>query len=113
MVIKIASAKAKGRALQQWVRDEILKVYKSLHQDDVKSTSMGAQGEDVQLSPAARKLFPYSVECKANKAFSIYKYYKQAKANCPKGVEPLLIIRGNNLKPLAIVSAEHFIKSTK
>lgn len=113
MPIKPQSAKAKGRALQQWVRDRILKVFKHLHQDDVRSTAMGQGGEDVQLSPAARKVFPYSVECKANKAFSVYKYYDQAKENCPKGAEPLVVIKGNNKKPLVLVNAEHFIKLTR
>ena len=64
MVIKPSSSKAKGRRLQQAVRDGILEAFPALEPDDVKSTSMGAGGEDVQLSPAARKLFPYQIECK-------------------------------------------------
>lgn len=107
--MSVASAKNKGRSLQKLVRDMILSTFKKLHPDDVKSTSMGAQGEDVQLSPAARKLFPFSIECKAYKSFAIYAHYEQAKANCPKGSEPLLIIKGNHKKPLAIVDAEWFI----
>ncbi len=62
--MKTSSCKAKGRNLQKWVRDLILESFPSLEADDVRSTSMGAGGEDVQLSPAARKLFPYSLECK-------------------------------------------------
>jgi hypothetical protein len=113
MSITVASRKGKGRALQQKVRDMILKVFKHLHPDDVKSTAMGQGGEDVQLSPAARKVFPYSIECKANKAFSVYKFYEQAQANCPKGSEPIVVIKGNHKKPLVLVNAEHFIKLTK
>jgi hypothetical protein len=71
---------------------------------------MGAGGEDVQLSPAARKLFPYSVECKAFKSFAIYKVMEQAKDNCPKGAEPLSIIKADRQKPLAVVDAEFFFK---
>lgn len=108
--MKSQSKKAKGRGLQQWVRDSILKVFKSLTLDDVRSTSMGASGEDVLLSPKARKEFPYSVECKCLKSFSIYKHYDQAKTNCPKGAEPLLIIKGNHKKPLAVIDADYFIK---
>ena len=62
--MKAQSAKAKGRKLQQVVRDGVLKRFPSLEPDDVRSTSMGAGGEDVQLSPVARRLFPYQVECK-------------------------------------------------
>ena len=62
--MKTQSAKAKGRKLQQWVRDLILETWNELEPDDVRSTSMGAGGEDLQLSPAARRKFGYSVECK-------------------------------------------------
>ena len=113
MGITTASGKAKGRKHQQWVRDQILALYPTaLLPDDVKSTSMGAGGEDVQLSPAARRLFPYSVECKAHKAFAFYKIMEQAAANSPKGSEPLVIIKGDRKKPLAVVDAEHFLKLT-
>jgi len=56
-MIKTQSAKAKGRKLQQWVRNVILELIHTLEPDDVKSTSMGAGGEDVQLSPAAREQY--------------------------------------------------------
>jgi len=62
------SAKAKGRVFQQDIRDLILKTYPQLENDDVKSTSMGAGGEDVQLSPAARKILPIQIECKRVKS---------------------------------------------
>jgi len=68
---------------------------------------MGAGGEDIQLSPAARKLFPYSVECKSLKAIAVYKYYEQAEANCGK-YEPLVVIKANRKKPLVLVDAEYF-----
>lgn len=111
--MKPSSAKNKGRLLQQWVRDRILKVFKSLTLDDVRSTAMGQGGEDVQLSPAARKLFPYSIECKSNKSFAVYKHYEQCLANCPKKAEPLVIIKGNHKKPLVLIDADYFIKLTK
>ena len=57
--MKPQSAKAKGRKLQQWIRD--LLVAKGLKKDDVQSRSMGAAGEDVMLSPYARQSFPYSI----------------------------------------------------
>lgn len=114
MAITTASAKQKGRKHQQWVRDIILSLYpQQLLPDDVKSTSSGAGGEDVQLSPAARRLFPYSIECKAYKSFAFYKIMDQAAANAPKGAEPLAIIKGDRKKPLAVVDAEHFFKLTK
>ena len=78
MAIKPSSAKAKGRRLQQWVRDHIIAAFPKLTASDAWSTSMVANSEDVRLSTAARKLFGYSVECKALKAIAFYKHMDQA-----------------------------------
>ena len=59
--IKPASAKQKGRLMQQWVRDKILYWNPELRPDDVRSTSMGSGGEDIQLSTKAREMFPYQM----------------------------------------------------
>lgn len=109
-MIQTQSAKAKGRKLQQWTRNKILSLIPALEPDDVKSTSMGAGGEDVQLSPAARKKMPFSIECKARKSIAVYSYYSQAIENCPKNSEPLVIIKADRKTPLAIVDAEYFLK---
>lgn len=106
--MKTASSKAKGRKLQQVVRDKILDTYPILDEDDVRSTSMGAKGEDVLLSSSARKLFPYSVECKSRETIALYAWYQQAKANCPKDVEPMLVIKQNYSKPLVVVDLDHY-----
>jgi hypothetical protein len=103
--ISVSSAKAKGRNLQQWTRDQILKNFPSLEKDDVKSTSMGAGGEDVQLSPAARREIPISVECKANKLIATYKFYDQAKENCPAGMEPVVVMKADRRSPLVVLDA--------
>lgn len=108
--MKPQSAKAKGRNLQKWTRDAILKYSPSLEPDDVKSTSMGAGGEDVQLSPAARKQYPISIECKSRASYAFYKDYDQAVVNCPKGSEPVLVCKANHRKPVAIVDADWFFK---
>lgn len=108
--MKTSSGKAKGRLLQQFVRDLILKYNPSLEPDDVKSTSMGAQGEDVQLSPAARKLVPVSIECKSYAAMAFYKWYDQAVSNNIKGCEPLVVAKANRRKPVVIVDAEWFFE---
>lgn len=74
-----ASRKAKGRRHQQAVRDAILERFPELEPDDVRSTSMGASGEDLLLSPAARAKFPFSVECKNQERLNIWKSMGQAK----------------------------------
>ena len=79
-----------------------------LEVDDVFSRSMGASGEDVMLSPRARVLFPYSVECKNVEKLNIWQAYKQASANSGD-YEPIVFVKRNHHKPLAVVDAEHFI----
>lgn len=109
--MKTSSAKAKGRALQQKVRDSILKLFPDLELDsDVRSAIMGETGEDIKLSSKARKVFPYSVECKSLKTVGVYKFYDQAISNTPKGVEPLVVVKQNFRKPLAVVDFEHFME---
>ena len=104
------SAKQKGRRLQQWVRDLLLKIG-GLHSDDVRSTSMGNGGEDVQLSPKARELFPFQIECKNKKSYSVYKDYFQA---CEHGDHtPVLVIKQNDCQPLVVVDAEWFFSFCK
>ncbi len=104
--MKPASAKQKGRLFQQKVRDLILEAFPKLEPDDVRSTSMGAQGEDVVLSPAARLLFPYQVECKAKARAQVYTWFEQAKTH--GGSEPLVFVKQDRKQPLVIMDAAHF-----
>ncbi len=113
MAIKTSSAKQKGRKHQQYVRDKILEIFTALETSDVRSTASGQNGEDIQLSPAARKVFPYSIECKSLKKIGVYKFMEQAKANCPPKAEPIAIIKADRLKPLAVLDAEHFFSLIK
>ncbi len=105
------AAKAKGRFLQKWVRDLILTAFPKLEPDDVRSTSMGASGEDLQLSPAARRYVPFQIECKNKARSQVHTYYAQAKSH--GNHEPLVIVKMDRDIPLAILSAETFIKILK
>lgn len=103
------SAKSKGRWLQKWVVQMILAVYKLLKPDDVRSTSMGASGEDVLLSPAARELFPYSVECKNVERLNHSAAWDQTVSNSGD-YEPILFTKRNRKEVLVTIRAEHFFK---
>jgi hypothetical protein len=110
--MRVQSAKSKGRRLQQWVRDKILEYFPELTENDVRSTSMGASGEDVLLSQAAIDLFPYAVECKNVEKLNIWSALEQAEANrCDK--TPLLVFKRNRSKTYIAVEAEHFMILTK
>ena len=89
--IKVSSAKAKGRRLQQWVRNYLQQHLKGVEEDDVTSTPGGVNGPDIGLSPLARKLFPWTVECKSRSSFSIYSALEQAEKNLPLVVFPIPI----------------------
>lgn len=102
------SAKGKGRRLQQYFRDLLIRVLE-LHVEDVKSTSMGAGGEDITLSHAAHQAFPCSVECKNVERVYVWQTYAQAQSNCGE-YEPVCVIKRNHHKPLVVVDAEYFVR---
>ena len=112
--MKTSSAKAKGRKLQQHVRDVLLEAFPTLEPDDVKSTSMGAQGEDVQLSPAARKLMPIAVETKARNSIAACRFFEQAQehARAVKGgkAHPVVVMKEDRKQPVVMVSLEFFFE---
>jgi hypothetical protein len=63
-----ASRKAKGRRLQQRIRDDLRKLGKGYRADfkdgDCESRPMGCCGTDVVLSPMALGVFPFDIEAK-------------------------------------------------
>jgi len=110
--VKPQSAKQKGRALQTWIAQRIIAISSGLTQRDVKGASSGANGADVLLSEEAFKQFPYSIEAKNRKTMkTLYDAYFQA-AGHGNG-EPLLIVKTDRQKPLAVVDCDHFLELVK
>jgi hypothetical protein len=106
--MKPQSAKAKGRNLQKWVRDQLIEQL-NIHPEDIESRSMGAGGEDLIMARAAREKFPFSIECKNVEKLNVWEAYEQAKANSGS-YEPIVIMKKNHKKPLVVIDAEYFIK---
>lgn len=104
------SRKAKGRRLQNDVRDLILEIFPHLEPDDVRSTPMGVSGTDIQLSPAAKKVFPYSVEAKNQEKISIWACLDQAIKNAKEGTRGILFFKKNRTKPFVAMELETFIE---
>lgn len=70
---------------------------------------MGAGGEDVQLSAAARARVPFQIECKNKQDnSSIYKKYDQAVEHGTHS--PLLVVKMNHREPLVVLDAVLFFK---
>ena len=109
--MRTQSKKAKGRRLQQWVRDLLIEKLE-VHPEDIESRSMGAGGEDLIMSRSAREKFPYSIECKNQESLNIWKSYEQAQQNSGN-YEPIVVIKRNNVKPLVLLDADYFIKLHK
>ena len=108
----IKSNKQKGRRLQQWVVSKLLLLLPGVKTDDVVSRPMGSNGDDIMLSPYARKLFPYSIECKNRQDFKqLYNYWSQTKSH--SNLEPLLVVKMNRERPLAIIDLEHLFELVK
>ncbi len=106
--MKVQSAKAKGRRLQQWFRDKLIEAL-DIHPEDIESRSMGAGGEDLIMARATRQKFPLSIECKNVEKLNIWDAYEQASANCGD-YEPIVVIKKNGKKPLVVVDAEYYIQ---
>ena len=107
--MKPQSAKAKGRKLQQWVRDMLIE-HRSVHPEDIESRSKGAGGEDLIMARDARQKFPYSIECKNQEKLNVWDAYQQAIDNSGD-YEPILVMKKNGKKPLVVLDAENFIRS--
>ena len=109
--MRTQSKKAKGRRLQQWVRDLLIENLE-VHPEDIESRSMGAGGEDLIMSRSAREKFPYSIECKNQESLNIWKSYEQAQQNSGN-YEPIVVLKRNNVKPLVLVDADYFVELHK
>ena len=111
--MKQKSRKAKGRRLQNFVRDRILKAFPHLKPKDVKCVENYAPGPDIILSKVARKLCPYQWEIKnQEKMKTIYDFYKQASKNCRKS-EPVVVMKMNTRDPLVVIDFDHFLELIK
>ena len=107
--MKPRSAKNKGKRLQNKVRDLILEKFNQLEPDDVRSITMGDSGEDILLSPAARRLFPFSVECKAHEKLNIWSAIEQAEENANEHT-PLVVFKRNRSKRYAVLEFKDLLK---
>jgi len=109
MTSSVRSRKAKGRRLQNWVRDALLGAFPGLEKDeDVWCAIMGESGVDIKLSKEAQKLFPFSVECKNKETWKgLYDAYDQAISNA--SLEPAVVLKMNKRDPLLTLDFKAFL----
>ncbi len=108
--IKVSSAKAKGRTLQQWVCQKVSELLGiPWGKDELIAPREASQtGTDVRLIGLAKERFPFSVECKHQEAWSVPAWIAQAKKNQLEGTDWLLILKKNRLDPVIVMDAERF-----
>jgi hypothetical protein len=89
--MKIKSAKAKGRNLQNLVRDKLRSIFvgKALEEDDIKSQTMGMSGEDIER-------------------LNLWKSLDQCESNC-EDRNPVLVIKRNRSEVYAIIKFDKFL----
>ena len=102
-------SKAKGRKLQNLLRDELRVAFPSLEEDDVKSQTMGMPGEDIVLSPAARKVIPYSFECKNVERLQFWSAVEQCETNCKENIAPAVVVKKNRKSPMVAIPLDVFL----
>ena len=111
--MKTASRKAKGRRLQNKIRDLLIEHFSDeLEDDDIRCAIMGESGEDLKLSPAARKLIPYSFECKNQEKLNIWDSLEQAEKNS-YGYSPILVFKRNRSKIYVVLEISNFLELLK
>ena len=107
------SRRAKSSRLQNLVRDKLLKAFKPhLGKKDVQTPPNGINGPDIILSRIAKKLCPYNFEVKnRNQMKGVYDWYKQSGKNTK--LEPVVVMKMNTRKPLAVIDLDAFIDLIK
>jgi len=107
------TAKAKGRTGQQEIRDKLLETFPEFEPDDIKSTIMGDSGADIQLSPAAKKKIPLSIEVKRRKSAlkTVYSYLHQAEKHGTD--EPVVFYRSDRRPWFAVIGIDHYMDLLK
>ena len=86
-----------------------MEVFPEFEEDDIKSTTMGDTGEDIQLSPAARKKLPITIEVKRRKSGmkTAYDYMEQASKHGTG--EPVVFFRADRKNWITMISLEHYM----
>lgn len=110
--MKTSSAKNKGRKLQKLIVDKIRETFPWLTERDVRSTSMGKSGEDVELSEEAVKVFPFSVEAKNVEKLNIWQALEQAEGQ-NRDLTPLVVFKRNRSDIYCSLKLEDFMKLLK
>jgi hypothetical protein len=115
--MKTSSCKAKGRRLQKRVAFDLLQLVKNLGlvADDIVSRPMATQGgegfSDIMLSPAARKVLPFNIECKNVEHLNVAKTFQDYKEVYQNSALTLLLVHSHNkTEPMVTMNWIDFLR---
>ena len=75
----------------------------------MQSQPMGCPGEDIKLSEAASKVFPFSVECKNQEKLNIWKALEQSDQE-NRGLPSMVIFKRNRSKVYVAMELADLLK---
>jgi hypothetical protein len=110
--MKTSSCKAKGRRLQDHIRDSLRKIATEFGLDptDIKSTIMGISGPDIVFSSAAAKIFNLNVEAKNVEKLSVMSvFYRHYEKYAAQPTLKILVHKQNHTQPLITLRFEDFL----
>lgn len=105
--MKPKSSKAKGRRAAVEVQQLLLSRFPELHSDDIRVTSSGVNGEDLQLSPKAREILNFHFEIKNQERFNIWDALKQSKNH--GNSKPVVVFKRNRTPFHVCMEVETFL----
>ena len=112
--MKTSGVKAKGRRLQDKVVLKFRDLFKEiLYRDDIKPQVMGQNGMDVLLSPSAKNLIAFDIECKNQEQLvgaKLTDAIEQCETNSEEGRIPLLIFKKNQEPERVILKLSDFLE---
>ncbi len=86
----------------------MLHIAPELEDDDIRVTPSGVTGEDLNLSPEARAIFPIAPEGKNQESLNIWKSLEQAESNAGEHI-PVLFFKRNRSKTYVALEAHVFL----
>lgn len=110
--MKPASAKAKGRVLAKLLKEEMLRCCPRLQEDDIYVTPSGVPGDDLKLSPTAKQVFPWNIECKNREKLNVWQAIRQAESHWNGDTVrpiPVVVIKKNHTEPFIVMPLKVYL----
>ena len=102
----------KGRKLQNFLRNKLLKAFPHLKENDIDVAKTGENGPDIKLSRIAKRLIPYQFETKSQQRMkTIYSWHRQASKKT--NLDGVVVMKSNGQDPLVVITLDLFLDLIK